>query len=116
MDDVTPQYLTREWENQQHEWLEEQYGDGAGCGGISGPEPCGGCIDCMHAQMSYYISKERDQARIFHAAGFELLQPGVVKLEWESGMSAAHDSYNCKMSGELYDYSFPWEKRDKGAS
>jgi hypothetical protein len=116
MDDMTPQYLSREWENQQHEWLEEQYGDGVGCGGITGPEPCGGCIDCMHAQMSYYISKEREQARVFHDAGFEVAPPQMIVIEWREGFMGAHDSYNCKMAGELYDYSFPWEKKGKAAA
>lgn len=109
--DDSPQYLSREWENEQHEWLEERYGDGLGCGGITGPEPCGGCIDCMHAQMSYYISTERKQTDTYHAAGFEFLQPGIVSITWESGMSAGHDSYNCKMANEREEYSFPWEKK-----
>lgn len=109
--DDSPQYLSKEWMDEQHDWLEEHYGGDVGCGGISGPEPCGGCIDCMHAQMSYYNMKERERANLFQAAGFEVLDPSVITLPWEHGMSAGHDAYNCKMANEREDYFFPWEKK-----
>lgn len=106
------QYLSREWVKAQHDWLEGQYGDGSpgcGVGGWSGP--CGGCIDCLHAQLRYGIEQERKAARVAHAAGFELLMPGIVSIDYKLGRAPYHDSWNCNMAKEREGYFFPWEKQ-----
>lgn len=101
-------YLSREWENEQHEQLDGHPDDRCGT-----EVPCGGCGACMHAQLSYYISKERDWARTVQRAGFLLLNPDVVTIPWEPGMSSGHASYDCWNAGEIHDTEFPWKKHPK---
>jgi hypothetical protein len=65
----------------------------------------------MTAQMSYYLWQSEEWARPFLDAGFDVLDPSVITIEWSPGYSAGHDSYNCRMAGERQEWSFPWEKR-----
>lgn len=56
----------------RHAEVQARMGDERGCGmtaAYSGP--CGGCVDCVHAQVSYYFDIEKAQARVFHEAGLE---------------------------------------------
>ncbi len=104
-------YLSEEWKRAAWDEFESNVigGDTSDCGwGWDGP--CGGCARCMTAQMSYYLRREEERARPFLDAGFDVLDPSVITIEWSPGYSAGHDAYNCRMAGEREAWRFPWEE------
>lgn len=106
-------YLSEEWKREEWKNFEETQiaGDTSDCGGWGWDGPCGGCARCMRQQFGYYMQKEEEQARVWLQAGFDVAPIGMIQIDWMPGFGGAHDSYNCRMSGERSEWFFSWEER-----
>lgn len=107
-------YLSQEWKDAAWKSFEETRlaGNDSDCGwGRDGP--CGGCGRCMTAQFGYYLNKKIEEANVFLSAGFDVADPTIINIGWMPGFIGAHDSRNCRMSGERTEWSFPWKKASK---
>lgn len=103
----------------RHREVDELFGDEAGCGGTWGWEPpCGGCVDCGHGMVSHSFYKQREEARLYHEAGFEWA-PYVVdnnKIFKAGGRFGSwgekHDEWDCRSAGE----EARWPKSESSSS
>lgn len=110
-------YLSDEWMRAQWDAFEaERIGrDTSNCGGLASYDgPCGGCARCLRDQFSYYLRIEEAHARVFLAAGFDVLDPCVVTIPWTGHVAMPyHTAWDCNRAGERgeREFFFPWEKR-----
>ena len=78
-----------------------------------GDPPCGGCADCIRAQISHWFYQERDQASRFQDAGFECAPYVIDAYELTHGYSQAfaphHETWRCRMLGETPVKPITWE-------
>lgn len=87
----------------------EQYGgDDSSCDGGRYSAPCGGCGECIAAQIIYGFAQERRWADIVHAAGLELANPSVIDREAMPHSGPSHDAYACWRADEVVNFGFPW--------
>lgn len=95
-------YLSAQDLRDQQEQVEEEMRGDRGCGAsytLDGP-PCGTCIDCRLAQVSYYFYLEREQATRFQQAGFEVADPRRVVITVPFN-TERHDWYAHYCAGEV---------------
>ena len=108
-------YLSDEWRKAQWDEFEAtQVGDDrSDCGGLASDDgPCGGCANCLTAQFSYYLWQEEGRACTFLTAGFDVLDPRVITIEWTGHVAMPyHTAWDCNHVGEMRPWFYPWEGR-----